>query len=92
MFSTRFVARLLLAGLSFAAAPAGAQAVRPDKDLTALSLEELMKVNVQVTSAARREQRLFDVAAAAYVLTADDIRRSGARTTSGCRSAQRSDR
>ncbi len=80
MTSSRLAVRLLLAGLSLAAWPALAQALRPDRDLTTLSLEELMRVNVQVTSVARREQRLGDVAAAAYVLTADDIRRAGART------------
>ncbi|MDH3446311.1 MAG: TonB-dependent receptor plug domain-containing protein, partial [Deltaproteobacteria bacterium] len=45
-------------------------------DLTRLSLEELM--NVEVTSAAKKEQKLSAVAAAIYVITQEDIRRSGA--------------
>lgn len=73
-------AGLLIAGLATSALDASAQTASPDKDLTSLSLEELMKVNVSVTTAARRAQRLGDVAAAVYVLTADDIKRSGART------------
>lgn len=39
------------------------------------SIDELM--DVEVSSAARRERRLSDTAAAAFVLTRDDIRRSG---------------
>ncbi len=52
--------------------PASAQ------DLTELSLEELMNVEVQVTSAARHAQPLSKTPAAIFVLTAEDIRRSGA--------------
>ena len=44
--------------------------------LVDLSLEELM--DVEVTSAARKPQRTGDVAAAVFVITQDDIRRSGA--------------
>jgi iron complex outermembrane receptor protein len=47
-------------------------------DLTAISLEELM--NIQITSASRKEQRASDVPAALYVITEDEIRRSGLRT------------
>lgn len=43
-----------------------------------LSLEELG--NVKITSVSRRVERLSDVPAAAFVITADDIRRSGATT------------
>jgi iron complex outermembrane receptor protein len=43
-----------------------------------LSIEELM--NIEVTSAARKEQRLGDVAAAVYGITQEDIRRSGMTT------------
>ena len=46
-------------------------------DLAALSLETLM--DIEVTSVSRREELLQNTAAAAYVLTAEDIRRSGAR-------------
>jgi len=45
-------------------------------DLTELSLEELMEI--EITSVSKKEERLFAAAAAAYVLTAEDIRRSGA--------------
>lgn len=39
------------------------------------SLEELM--NIEVTSASKKEQRLGSIAASAYVISAEDIRRSG---------------
>jgi iron complex outermembrane receptor protein len=45
------------------------------RDLADLSLEELM--GIEVYSAAKKKQRLSDSAAAAYVLTHEDIRRSG---------------
>lgn len=45
-------------------------------DPTALSLEELM--NIEITSVAKKSQRLSDAAAAISVITAEDIRRSGA--------------
>jgi len=41
-----------------------------------LSIEELMKV--EVTSASRRTQKLSEVPSAIFVITQDDIRRSGA--------------
>jgi len=47
-------------------------------DLAALSLEELG--NIPVTSVSKKAERLADAAASLYVITADDIRRSGART------------
>ena len=47
-------------------------------DLTELSIEELM--GVEVTLASRKSERLSQVPAAVFVLTRDDIRRSGART------------
>ena len=46
------------------------------KNLTTLSLEDLM--NVEVTSASKKEQKLSRVAAAVFVITHEDIRRSGA--------------
>lgn len=45
-------------------------------DLTDVSLEDLM--NVQVTSVARKEQSLSKAGAAVFVITQEDIRRSGA--------------
>ena len=47
-------------------------------DLSHLSLEDLM--NIEVTSVSRREQRPADVAAAIFVLTHDEIHRSGMTT------------
>jgi iron complex outermembrane recepter protein len=44
-------------------------------ELTELSLEELM--NVEVTSVSKKAERLSDAAAAVYVITREDIRRSG---------------
>jgi iron complex outermembrane receptor protein len=43
-----------------------------------LSLEDL--VNVKVTSVSKKEEKLNDAAAAIFVLSNDDIRRSGATT------------
>jgi iron complex outermembrane recepter protein len=45
-------------------------------DLLALSLEELMGIEVSLVS--RTQQSLFETPAALFVLTADDVRRSGA--------------
>jgi iron complex outermembrane receptor protein len=46
-------------------------------DVTTISLEDLM--NFKVTSVAKREQKLADAPAAIFVITQEDIRRSGAR-------------
>lgn len=48
------------------------------EDLTDLSLEELMNIDVEVTSVSRKSENLSETAAAVYVITSDDIRRSGA--------------
>jgi iron complex outermembrane recepter protein len=48
----------------------------PQTDLTEVSIENLM--NVEVTSVSRTEQKLSRVAAAIFVITQEDIRRSGA--------------
>lgn len=45
-------------------------------EVTQMSLEDLMKI--EVTTVSRKAQRLTDTAAAAFVLTGDDIQRSGA--------------
>ncbi len=58
--------------------PAGAH-IREDDgeiDFTSLSLEELK--NVKITSASRMPEKLSEAAAAVFVITGDDIRRSGA--------------
>ena len=46
--------------------------------LASVSLEDLM--NVQITSASKKEQKLSRVAAAVYVITRQEIQRSGATT------------
>jgi iron complex outermembrane recepter protein len=67
-------AQLLLGVLALGvAAPAHAQS--RVLDLSTATIEDLM--NIEVTSAARKEQRAGEVAAALYVITHDDIRRSG---------------
>jgi iron complex outermembrane recepter protein len=45
-------------------------------DVTTMSMEDLM--NMQVTSVSKRSQKLADAAGAVFVITQDDIRRSGA--------------
>lgn len=48
------------------------------QDLTEMSIEELM--NIQVTSVSKKAQHLSDSAAAIFVITNDDLRKSGATT------------
>ncbi|MEH6665779.1 MAG: TonB-dependent receptor plug domain-containing protein, partial [Brevundimonas sp.] len=67
--------KVVIAAVAFAAAATHARASEPG-DLTALTLEELAQI--QVTSVARAPQSLSDAAAAVFVITRDDIRRSGA--------------
>jgi iron complex outermembrane receptor protein len=67
---------LLTAWLAVSGALVQAQ-TRP-ADLATATLEDLM--NIEITSASRKEQRLGDVPAAVYVITQDDIRRSGMTT------------
>ncbi len=65
---------LLIAG-GVAAAEAGSLSTNSVADL---SLEDL--INVKVTSVSKKEEKLNDAAAAIFVLSNDDIRRSGATT------------
>jgi iron complex outermembrane receptor protein len=55
--------------------PDAAQQSAPPDDLTQLSLEQLMEV--EVTTVARKKQDLWNTAAAIYVLTSDEIRSAG---------------
>ncbi|MDD5384288.1 MAG: TonB-dependent receptor [Gallionella sp.] len=64
-----FIAPTVLVAL-FASAGAAAAA-----NLTELSIEQLL--DVEVTSAGRKAQKLEDTATAIYVITQEDIRRSG---------------
>ncbi|HRE86199.1 MAG TPA: TonB-dependent receptor plug domain-containing protein, partial [Accumulibacter sp.] len=63
--------------LAFAVGLAGhatAQSLPPEE--LDISLEDLLRV--EVTSASRKSERLHDVAAAVYVISREDIERSGA--------------
>jgi len=63
--------------LAFALGICSAQRVGvPTDDLDKLGVDELF--NVQVTSVGRKAQELSKAPAAVFVLTAEDIRRSGA--------------
>ena len=68
------LAALLLAGAS----PTDGFAQTTAPDLARASIEDLL--NIEITSASRKEQRLSDAPAAVYVITQDDIRRSGMTT------------
>ncbi|MFH2045356.1 MAG: TonB-dependent receptor [Pseudomonadota bacterium] len=46
-------------------------------DLTELSIRELMEVEIEITTGSRKSQTLANTAAAAFVITQEDIRRSG---------------
>ena len=77
--STRLLTRLLRVVLfGLAAVPSTAFAQGSVPDLGQMSIEDLM--NIKVTSASRKEERAIDVAAAVFVITNDDIRRSGMTT------------
>ena len=65
---------VLLSGVALAADPGAGGA----DDFTSFSLEDLMAV--EVTTASKRAERASDAAAAVFVLTRDDISRSGAVT------------
>jgi iron complex outermembrane recepter protein len=69
--------RTLIALLLSAALPVAAQ-VPSVRELTQLSLEELSDLNI--TSVSRKVERLSDAAASVFVITGEDIRRSGARS------------
>ena len=73
--ATGLLAAVAAGGAAAAAAPFETVRVA---DLADLSLEQLREV--VVTTVARVEERLARTAASAYVISADDIRRSGAAT------------
>lgn len=58
--------------------PASSIARSKARDVAAMSLEELL--NVEVTSVSRRPERLSDAPASIFVISAEDIRRSGVTT------------
>jgi iron complex outermembrane recepter protein len=55
--------------------PAPQTSPAPQGDLTQVSIENLM--NMEVTSVSKKDQKLSQVAAAIFVITQEDIRRSG---------------
>lgn len=55
--------------------PVHAQPDLEQIDITELSLEELMEI--KITSVAKKPQKMYNAAAAIFVITQDDIRRSG---------------
>ncbi len=71
-----FARNLTLLMLLLLAPRARCEALVDDRSLADMSLEQLSRI--QVTSVARRRQPLGDAAASIYVITAEDIRRSGA--------------
>ncbi len=58
-------------------APADSQDPDPQKKFEQMTLEELLQM--KVTSVSKKEERSFKVPAAVFVVTNEDIRRSGAR-------------
>ena len=66
--------------LALCSASAVALAAEPPsaRELAELSLEQL--ANLEITSVSKRPERLADAPASIFVITADEIRRSGART------------
>lgn len=68
--------KIFAAGFIALSLTAGALQAQESRDLSTLSVDDLM--NVEVTSVSRKGQKLSDTAAAVFVITQDDIRRSGA--------------
>ncbi len=75
LFAVALGAGALLTAAISAAGQTAPQEGTP-RDLTEMSVEEL--ANVEVTTAGKKVQKRAEVAAAVYVITQEDIRRSGA--------------
>src|SRR6185503_10535480 len=69
---------LFLAGLAASLRLSQEGQEPPKKDLTELTIDELM--NVEITTPARKEQQLIGTPSAVFVILPEDIRRSGARS------------
>ena len=69
---------LAAAGLALSRQDPPPQEPPRPSDLTGLTIEELMKV--EITTPARKEQKLMDTPSAVFVILPEDIRRSGARS------------
>src|SRR6266700_1374992 len=73
---TRLAGRWLGALVMLLSLVLASGAQQKTSDLTKLSLEDLM--NLQVTSVSKKDQKISQAAAAIFVITQEDIRRSGA--------------
>ncbi len=69
-------AALAVSGIASADAPPSIASQGQPQDLTGLTLEQLAEI--EITSVSRRPEALSQAAAAVYVITREDIRRSGA--------------
>ncbi len=78
--TAEFAKRLLVTAFAaiFFTTSLCAQSGPDGPDVTSMSVEDLM--NLQVTSVSKRAQKVADAAAAVFVITQDDIERSGARS------------
>lgn len=70
-----FAVLLLLLGFSPPAFAAYEEEPNETEDFFELSIEELMEVEVTITS--KKDEKMFETPSAVYVLTREDIRRSG---------------
>lgn len=71
---------ILLSGGFFPAIADENQVGKTANDLTSVSLADLAGLNVVVTSSSKKAESLREATSAIFVITADDIRRSGAKT------------
>ncbi len=74
-YFTAYQARFLGAALLVTALPSFGKTILAS-NLADMSFEEL--ANIQITSVSKKAERLADAAASVFVITAEDIRRSGA--------------
>src|SRR4051794_5089659 len=75
--SAMFALLILLSGWPRSIRAQEAKPSAPNADLTQVSIENLMEV--EVTSVSKRDQKLSRTAAAIFVITQENIVRSGAR-------------
>lgn len=68
----------LAAVVIITSAPTASGAMNHPPDLTELTLEQLMAI--EITSASKKEEPLWDSAAAVFVITGEDIRRAGMKS------------
>lgn len=73
--ATRLLAKKIGGAILLLAMAISVVAQKPKQDLISRSLEDLM--NIEVTSVSKKEEKLFQSAAAVYVITQEEIVRSG---------------